>query len=107
MLQAFYGEPRISFCQDSISYCDADLDHVVKRLVSGAYYQSGQSCISVQRIIAHADVYPALRRKLKAAVAKLRMGDPREARTFVGPVIDEASAKLKGGDRDGALAALA
>ncbi len=71
----------------------ADLDHVVERLVFGAYYQSGQSCISVQRIIAHADVYPALRRKLKAAVAKLRMGDPRDARTFVGPVIDEASAK--------------
>ncbi|WP_133000893.1 aldehyde dehydrogenase family protein [Luteimonas arsenica] len=71
----------------------ADLDHVVERLVFGAYYQSGQSCISVQRIIAHADVYPALRRKLKAAVAKLRMGDPRDARTFVGPVIDEASAE--------------
>ena len=71
----------------------ADLDHVVERLVSGAYYQSGQSCISVQRIIAHADVYPALRRKLKAAVAKLRMGDPRDKRTFIGPVIDEAAAE--------------
>ena len=71
----------------------ADLDHVVERLVSGAYYQSGQSCISVQRIIAHADVYPALRRKLKAAVSKLRMGDPRDKRTFIGPVIDEAAAE--------------
>ena len=71
----------------------ADLDHVVDRLVSGAYYQSGQSCISVQRIIAHADVYPVLRRKLKAAVAKLRMGDPRDEDTFVGPVIDEAAAE--------------
>ncbi len=76
---------------------DADqrrsLDHVVERLVFGAYYQSGQSCISVQRIITHADVYPALRRKLKAAVAKLRMGDPRDKRTFIGPVIDEAAAE--------------
>ncbi len=71
----------------------ADLDYVVERLVSGAYYQSGQSCISVQRIIAHADVYPALRRKLRAAVAKLRMGDPRDERTFIGPMIDEAAAK--------------
>ena len=71
----------------------ADLDHVVERLVSGAYYQSGQSCISVQRIIAHADIYSALRRKLKTAVAKLRMGDPRDKRTFIGPVIDEAAAK--------------
>src|SRR5690554_4230797 len=66
----------------------ADLDHVVERLVSGAYYQSGQSCISVQRIIVHADIHAALRRKLKAAVAKLRMGDPRDEHTFVGPVID-------------------
>ncbi|MEN1940908.1 aldehyde dehydrogenase family protein [Luteimonas sp. MJ174] len=70
-----------------------DLDHVVERLVSGAYYQSGQSCISVQRIIAHADVYPALRRKLKAAVGKLRSGDPRDESTFVGPMIDESAAK--------------
>ncbi len=35
----------------------------------------------------------ALRRKLKAAVAKLRMGDPREEKTFIGPVIDEAAAR--------------
>src|SRR5690606_2768731 len=59
----------------------ADLDHVVKRLVSGAYYQSAQSCSSVQRIIAHADIYPALRRQLKAAVGTLTMGDPRDERT--------------------------
>ena len=79
----------------------ADLDHVVKRLVSGACYQSGQSCISVQRIIVHADVYPALRRKLKAAVARLQMGDPRDERTFIGPLIDEDAAKrIEGWIRD-------
>ena len=102
---------------------DADpgkpLDFVVERLVSGAYYQSGQSCIAVQRIIAHADVYDPLRRKLKAAVGKLRMGDPRDERTFIGPMIDEAAAarveawiaaarkggarKLAGGPRDGVM----
>jgi acyl-CoA reductase-like NAD-dependent aldehyde dehydrogenase len=71
----------------------ASLDHIVERLVFGAYYQSGQSCISVQRIYVHAAIYPALRRKLKAAVAALRMGDPREERTFIGPMIDEAAAK--------------
>ncbi|KRD74615.1 aldehyde dehydrogenase family protein [Lysobacter sp. Root983] len=69
------------------------LDHVVERLVFGAYYQSGQSCISVQRIYAHAAIYDQLRKKLKAAVSKLRMGDPRDERTFIGPVIDEAAAK--------------
>jgi len=70
-----------------------DLDAVAERIVFGAYYQSGQSCIGVQRIFAHADVYVALRRKLKAAVAKLRMGDPRNEKTFIGPVIDEAAAR--------------
>ncbi|RNF84997.1 aldehyde dehydrogenase family protein [Montanilutibacter psychrotolerans] len=70
----------------------ASLDHVVERLVFGAYYQSGQSCISVQRIYAHAAVYDKLRRKLKAAVGKLRMGDPGDEATFIGPMIDEDAA---------------
>ena len=76
---------------------DADpgraLDEVVARLVSGAYYQSGQSCIGVQRIYVHADLYDKLRKKLKAAVGKLRMGDPRDEGVFIGPMIDEAAAK--------------
>jgi acyl-CoA reductase-like NAD-dependent aldehyde dehydrogenase len=71
----------------------ASLDHVVERLVFGAYYQSGQSCISVQRIYAHADIHDKLRKKLKAAVAGLRMGDPRDEKTFIGPMVDEAAAK--------------
>ena len=71
----------------------ADLDHVVERLVSGAYYQSGQSCVSVQAIHVHVDLYDTLRRKLKAAVAKLPMGDPRDENVFIGPMIDEEAAK--------------
>ncbi|ATD67409.1 MULTISPECIES: aldehyde dehydrogenase family protein [Luteimonas] len=68
------------------------LDKVVERLVFGAYYQSGQSCIGVQRIYAHRTVYDALRRKLKKAIGGLRSGDPRDERTFVGPVIDSDAA---------------
>lgn len=71
----------------------APLDHVVERLVFGAYYQSGQSCISVQRIYAHRDIYEKLRKKLRAAVKSLPMGDPRIEKTFIGPVIDENAAK--------------
>src|SRR5690606_19810541 len=71
----------------------AELDHVVERLVSGAYYQSGQSCISVQRILVHRALYPRLKRRMKAAVQQLRMGDPRDDRTFIGPMIDEDAAK--------------
>ena len=80
---------------------DADqggkLDQVVERLAFGAYYQSGQSCISVQRILVHDAVYDALREKLAARVAGFVAGDPKDERTFIGPVIDEASAqKLQG-----------
>ena len=76
---------------------DADpgrpLDQVVERLVFGAYYQSGQSCIGVQRILVHASLFDTLAKKLAAAVKTLRTGDPRDEATFIGPVIDEASAK--------------
>ncbi|UHH09723.1 aldehyde dehydrogenase family protein [Luteimonas fraxinea] len=68
------------------------LDKVVERLVFGAYYQSGQSCIGVQRIYAHRTVHEALRRKLKKAISALRSGDPRDENTFVGPVIDSDAA---------------
>jgi acyl-CoA reductase-like NAD-dependent aldehyde dehydrogenase len=75
---------------------DADpgqpLHDVVTRLVSGAYYQSGQSCISVQRIFAHADVYRPLCDRLTAAIAQLRMGDPRHEDVFIGPMIDQEAA---------------
>lgn len=122
-LKARAGRKKVTLELGGNAACivDADpgapLDHVVERLVFGAYYQSGQSCISVQRIVAHEAVYEKLRRKLKAAVGKLRMGDPRDERTFIGPMIDEAAARrverwiadarkagakrLAGGARDG------
>ena len=81
----------------------ATLDHVVERLVFGAYYQSGQSCISVQRILAHRNVHDALQKKLAAAVKKLRTGDPRDEATFIGPVIDEAAARRIDGWIDAAI----
>ena len=71
----------------------ADLDHVVERLAFGAYYQSGQSCISVQRIYVHEAIYPKLRRKLMKAVSRLRIGDPRDEDVFIGPMIDEDAAR--------------
>ena len=87
---------------------DADpgqpLDAVVERLVFGAYYQSGQSCIGVQRIYAHEAVYAKLAKKLAAAVGKLRMGDPRDEKVFVGPMIDEEAARRVEGWIDAAVA---
>ncbi|MBU8976207.1 MULTISPECIES: aldehyde dehydrogenase family protein [unclassified Lysobacter] len=98
-LRARAGRKKVTLELGGNAACIVDedpgvsLDHVVERLVFGAYYQSGQSCISVQRIYAHAAVYEKLRKKLKAAVSKLRMGDPRVETTFIGPMIDENAAK--------------
>jgi acyl-CoA reductase-like NAD-dependent aldehyde dehydrogenase len=70
-----------------------DLVDAVERLVFGAFYQSGQSCIGVQRILAHAEVYDELRERLVAATRALVMGDPKDERTFIGPMISEAEAE--------------
>jgi acyl-CoA reductase-like NAD-dependent aldehyde dehydrogenase len=72
---------------------DADLDDAVGRIVFGAFYQSGQSCISVQRIFAHEDIYDAFRTKLTAATTALTLGDPKDPATFIGPIISEADAE--------------
>jgi len=98
---------------------DTDLDDAVARLVIGAFYQSGQSCIGVQRIIVHDSIYEALRDKLVSATQQLIMGDPKDERTFIGPMISASEAQrlegwiksaidaggrlLCGGQRDGAM----
>ncbi len=72
---------------------DADLDDAVARIVFGAFYQSGQSCIGVQRIIVHADLYDTFRAKLVAATKALVAGNPLDEATFIGPMIDVGEAK--------------
>ncbi len=69
-----------------------DLDDAVARIVFGAFYQSGQSCIGVQRILVHDDVYDDLRDRLVAATAALVAGDPADEATFIGPMISEDEA---------------
>ncbi len=71
---------------------DADLKDAVDRIIIGAFYQSGQSCISVQRVIAHESVYADLRDRLVAAARALKAGDPRDEATFIGPIISAKEA---------------
>jgi acyl-CoA reductase-like NAD-dependent aldehyde dehydrogenase len=71
-----------------IVHSDADLDHAADRIAYGGYYQAGQSCISVQRVLVHADVAAAFTEKLVAAVGALNTGDPMDPETEVGPLID-------------------
>lgn len=71
---------------------DTDLDDAIQRIIFGAYYQSGQSCISVQRIIVHESIYEDTKARLTTAVNNLIMGDPLEETTFIGPMISEKEA---------------
>lgn len=98
---------------------DADLDDAVERLIFGAFYQSGQSCIGVQRIYGHAKIYDEMKRRLVERTEKLQKGDPKDEGTFIGPMISEGEAKrlhgwvqegveqggtlLCGGERHGAM----
>jgi acyl-CoA reductase-like NAD-dependent aldehyde dehydrogenase len=98
---------------------DADLDDALERVIFGAFYQSGQSCIGVQRILIHDAVYDRFRDMLVAKTKTLVAGDPKDRNTFIGPMISEGEAKrlhgwiqeavgkgaklLCGGDRDGAM----
>lgn len=84
---------------------DADISDAVDRLIVGAFYQSGQSCIGVQRIMIHEKVYDSVKEKLVAKAKKLIAGDPKNEDTFIGPMISEGEAKrLKGWVDDAASA---
>lgn len=84
---------------------EADLADAVERIVFGAFYQSGQSCIGVQRILVQRSIYAELRARLVTATRALVKGDPRDERTFIGPMIDEAEARRLEGWIHAALAA--
>lgn len=76
---------------------DADIEDAVARIVIGAFYQSGQSCIGVQRILIHEKVYDDFKDRLVGATGKLKMGDPADEGTFIGPMISEKEAmRLEG-----------
>ncbi|MCA9198043.1 MAG: aldehyde dehydrogenase family protein [Planctomycetales bacterium] len=66
---------------------DANLEDAANRIIIGAFYQSGQSCIGVQRILIQQDVYDSFRTILVEKTKALKMGDPKDESTFIGPVI--------------------
>jgi acyl-CoA reductase-like NAD-dependent aldehyde dehydrogenase len=102
-----------------IVHRDADVPYAAERVAWGATVQSGQSCISVQRVYVHADRYDEFVPAVVARLEALRAGDPLDEDTDVGPLIDTAAADrveawlreateagarvLVGGTRDGNL----
>ncbi|ASK86804.1 aldehyde dehydrogenase family protein [Sphingorhabdus sp. SMR4y] len=83
---------------------DADLDDALERIVFGAFYQSGQSCIGVQRIIIHEKIYDRFRDMLVAKTRTLVSGDPKDRDTFIGPMISEGEASRLHGWIEAAVA---
>ncbi len=76
---------------------DADLGDALERVIFGAFYQSGQSCIGVQRIIIHDSIYDRFRDMLVARARTLVSGNPHDRDTFIGPMIDvKEAARLEG-----------
>ncbi len=123
MLKAKCGKKKIALELGGNAACvvdrDADIEDATTRIVFGAFYQSGQSCISVQRILVHEDIYAAFRDALVEKTRALRVGDPKDEATFIGPMITQAEAHrvdhwiqtavgrgarlVCGGQRDGAM----
>ncbi|GAA3920691.1 aldehyde dehydrogenase family protein [Litoribacillus peritrichatus] len=74
-----------------------DLEDAIERIIFGAFYQSGQSCIGVQRIMVHDALYDEFKSRFVEQVKHLKMGDPKDEDTFVGPMISLSEAnRLKG-----------
>ncbi|WDE07427.1 aldehyde dehydrogenase family protein [Thalassomonas viridans] len=74
-----------------------DLADCVERIIFGAFYQSGQSCIGVQRVMVHSALYETFKAEFIDKVSALPMGDPKDEATFIGPMIAESEAsRLKG-----------
>jgi acyl-CoA reductase-like NAD-dependent aldehyde dehydrogenase len=71
----------------------ADLQSAAAKCAFGAFYNSGQVCISLQRIYVDASVYDAFSEELKKETEKLIVGDPYDEKTFIGPLINEEAAR--------------
>jgi len=73
-----------------IVHSDADLDLAAQRVAFGGYYQAGQSCISVQRVLVQSEVYEDFAARLVKQVESLKVGDPMDPTVDVGPVIQKS-----------------
>lgn len=77
----------------AIVHEDANLPFAAQRIVTGGFTNAGQVCISVQRVLAHRSVYDELVEQILTATKALKVGDPRDPATDVGPMIDRLKAE--------------
>ena len=102
-----------------IVHADADASYAAERVAWGGFVQSGQTCISVQRVYVHSSLYDDFSADLLRRVQQLVVGDPLDEQTDIGPLIDDGAAErvekwveeaiaggakvLTGGGRDGRM----
>jgi len=84
---------------NAASYIDksADLSVAANRCAFGAFYNSGQVCISLQRIYVNEEVYDDFATLMAEETEKLKVGSPYDEDTFLGPLIDDESQKRANG----------
>ena len=72
---------------------DANLEYAANRIATGGFVNAGQVCISVQRVFLHRPIYDRALALILSAVNALKVGDPRDPATDVGPMIDRVKAE--------------
>jgi acyl-CoA reductase-like NAD-dependent aldehyde dehydrogenase len=76
----------------AIVHEDAEIDWVADRIALGAFASAGQVCIKVQRILVHRTIFDRFAARFRAGVQALRVGNPMDPETIVGPMIDSRAA---------------
>ena len=70
---------------------DADIDAAVEGAMNGCFYYTGQVCTSAERLLVHEDVHDEFVEKLRALVHTLKIGDPADESTEMGPLCNQAT----------------
>ncbi|MBR1368894.1 aldehyde dehydrogenase [Methanocalculus chunghsingensis] len=104
------GNAAVIICRD------ADLRYAASRIIAGGFVNAGQNCVSVQRVLIHHEVYEEMTAGIISELRALKIGDPRDPTTDLGPMISEEAAAvaeemirsagarvIAGGIREGAL----
>ena len=76
----------------TIVCADGDLERAVPRIASSAFKRAGQTCTSTQRLFVHDSIVEPFQAQFVGATAQLKVGDPYDEATVVGPMISEAEA---------------
>lgn len=76
----------------AIVHEDANLEYAIGRIANGGVANAGQNCISVQRVFLHRPIYDRALAMLLEKFSTFKVGDPRDADTVVGPMIDKRAA---------------